>query len=151
MPDLQPGAFLEQGAPVATIGAGDRVAIFLIRESEIESLRLEVGDPLTLRAENEPATRIHAEVARIDEAGERTLRHEALGAAAGGPVAVDPVSGLAAQPVFEVRARIPEGVELPDGAMVHARFPASPVTLATAAHRSVALFFNKTRASAGTP
>jgi len=146
-----PGVFVRQGDPIATVEAGRRTAVFLIPEAKIDGLEIALGDTVTCRADCRPGMPITGTVLHIDRAAERTLRHPTLSAAAGGPVAVDPKTGAPAEPLVEIRLALESPGEIPDGAVVRARFPGKPTTIARVAQRRVALFFNKARASVEAP
>ncbi len=146
-----PGAYVKAGDSIATVTSGRAQAVFLLTETQLDGLTLRPGDTVPLVDTTSPGRTIDATVALIEQTGATTVRHPDLSAARGGPIAIDPATGNAAEPVFEIRVDLPPEHAPPHGAMVKAKLPASPTTLAAATHRRLAAFLSSLNEAGASP
>ncbi len=102
------GTFLPAGSVLGEIVNGPRIAVFLVPESDLINNDLAEGSPVICRALTDPLDALTGEIRRISPAGSRWVDHPSLTVQAGGTIAVDPISGKATVPYFEVTIALDE-------------------------------------------
>jgi len=138
-----PGERVEIGDPVATIVSGPPRVHVLVNQEERDLLELAPGDAVLLRSVSNPMTDLNGTVEHIEPVGHRALRHPSLGTPMGGPIPVDPATGLPAEPLFEIVLALPEGLDPAERASFRVRLPARSRTIGDIAHRRLALFLSR--------
>lgn len=138
----QRGRFLERGEAIATLGDGGWLIRCLLNQSQLAATQARPGDLVEFRCRGNGGAAMRAEVVRVEPAGRRAL--DALSSSHVGQdgIGVDE-HGEAAQPYFEVRARLlPSDVQPPGrGATGMVRFPVrASEPLGLHAYRAVSRF-----------
>jgi putative peptide zinc metalloprotease protein len=100
--DRDLGRFVMQGEPVATIVSGKWRVRAILTEQQMLDAQPEVGDTIEFRPAARPGEVLAGRLQNIAPAGTRTIRSLALTQLAGGNIAVDPLTGQADQPYFEL-------------------------------------------------
>ncbi len=139
----RPGMLVEPGAELIRTGSGAIEAKFLLDAPERDSTILEVGQKIVCRVAAMPDRPIQGTITHIDATGSREAADEAS------DIPIDPVTGLATEPYFEVRVRL-DLSNVPTGGAVHAQFPAQPRTIVQILRRRVSGFFNHARIASAT-
>jgi len=105
------GAFLKEGDPIATIGAGPWEVRTVLTSEQLAAVDPRAGTVVLFRAVNDPARIIHGRVVQIVPAGSQTVAIEALTHLGGRDIAVDPATHRAIEPYFELIATLDDAPE----------------------------------------
>jgi putative peptide zinc metalloprotease protein len=118
------GRVVPAGTPLARVDGGPRIATLILDQRSFAALP-ETLDHVEFRCLADPALILRGKVRSISPAADTTLASPALAVSGGGSIAVSPLDGRAASGHVELKAEIemPEGVNIPLGARVEARFP----------------------------
>lgn len=118
------GRVVPAGTPLARVDGGPRFATIVLDQQSLAGLP-EALEHVEFRCVAEPARILRGKVRSIAPAADTTLASPAMGLSGGGSIAVSPLDGRAASGHVELKAEIevPEGVTIPLGARVEARFP----------------------------
>lgn len=98
------GKFLVEGSPIAVLASGNWQVRALLSEDDMARARPRPGDVVRFRPANAPGQTISARIVSIAPAGSRAIRHSPLTLLGGGAIPVDPNSGEAHEPYFELIA-----------------------------------------------
>lgn len=104
--DRELGKYLQEGTAVATIVSGGWEVRAMLTEAELLNADPHVGDPVEFRSVAEPGSALAGEVVRVAPGGSRAALPAPLTHLGGGSIAVDPHSGEASEPFFEVVVRL---------------------------------------------
>lgn len=106
------GRFIDRGDPIATIAAGPWQVRAVLGEDQLASARPKIGDPVEFRCAANPDRVIVGHVAQVMPAGSRVVAHSTLTHLGGGDIAVNPLTGEATRPYFEITVSLPD-VDVP--------------------------------------
>ena len=139
------GVRVSQGDPLLRVTSGRAEAVFYLRTFEYEALRLQIGDTIICRSPAAPEHEIHGRVVHIASGGSRDLgtREGDLAERLGIPV--NPGTGEASEPYFEVRLDLGAHDAPLDNSTVRARFPAESRTTARILERRFTRFMNRVK------
>ncbi len=143
--DRDVGTFLPAGAPIASIVAGAWQARSILPETQLVRSHAKVGDTAQFRSAGDATRTVAGRIVRIAPAGARTIEFPSLTHVGGGDIPVEPTTGTAAQPYFEVVVELSpaESDELRSGMTGCVRFGAPAEPLAAALFRSALRFWNR--------
>ncbi len=118
------GRVVPAGTPLARVDGGPRIATLILDQRSFAALP-EALDHVEFRCLADPSLVLRGKVRSISPAADTTLASPAVAVSGGGSIAVSPLDGRAASGHVELKAEIemPEGVNIPLGARVEARFP----------------------------
>lgn len=144
LPAQDAGRFLTAGQPVALVASGPPVVRALVTAEELAAIHPQIGQRLAFRATGRPATEIRGWLTRITPLGTRVVGLPALTQLGGGDVVVDPHTGAARQPYFELLVTLDAAAarELRHGMTGVVRLPAAAEPLGMRAYRKVLRFLN---------
>lgn len=94
--------FLKPGAPVATICDGRWLMRTLLASSEVDDADLREGQHIVCRSPADPSVELQGTILRVAKAGSRGIEISALTHLAGERIVIDPNTGEANDPYFEV-------------------------------------------------
>lgn len=139
------GVRVKQGEPLIRIASGLPEAVFLFRTVEYETLRARVGDEIALRSPTSPDREFKGTITHIGPVGTRAFqpRHGDLAKVLSIPV--DPITGEAAEPYFELRVRLDPSDALRVNSTVRARFPSERMTTLRVIERQFTRFMNNVK------
>ncbi len=139
------GRFLNKGMPVATVGYGQWEVRAILTEAELLSADPQIGDPVEFRAAALPGRSLAGEIARVAPAGSRIVNLVPLTHWGGGTIAVDPQTGEATQPYFELAVHLSDDPArfLRHGMTGYVRLQGAPEPLGLSAMRRLNRFVNK--------
>ncbi len=139
------GRFVQTGEPLATLVGGRQLLRVQLSTHDFVAASPTAGARVSLRIEGANDTPLTARVARIRPCATRALDVNLPFAERGGQIALDPLSGRAAQAYVEVDLEIdlPQGRQLPLHARGRARFTARPDALAVHLYRAALRFLNR--------
>ena len=139
------GVRVRQGDPLLRVASGHPEAVFLFRTFEYEALKARVGDTIALRTPSRPDREIRGTVSYISSAGSRAFQARHADIAKILSIPVDPKSGDAAEPYFEVRLRLdPSDASLANSTL-RARFPSEKMTTYRVIERRFTRFMNRVK------
>jgi putative peptide zinc metalloprotease protein len=118
------GRVVPAGTLLARVDGGPRIATLILDQRSFAALP-EALDYVEFRCLADPSLVLRGKVRSISPAADTALASPALAVSGGGSIAVSPLDGRAASGHVELKAEIemPEGVNIPLGARVEARFP----------------------------
>ncbi|GEM_PF-273751 len=96
------GRFMIPGAPLAMVVSGAWQVRAILTAEQMSSAHPAVGSIVEFRPASDPSSSLRGTVSRIGPAGSRQVTLLPLTHLGGGEVAVDPASGTASEPYFEV-------------------------------------------------
>lgn len=142
------GRVVPAGTPLARVDGDPRIATLVLDQRSFAALP-EALDHVELRCLADPSLVLRGKVQSISPAADTTLASPALAVSGGGSIAVSPLDGRAASGHVELKAEIefPEGVTIPLGARVEARFPLRDQSLLRRWYGAV-VWFNEELAAA---
>lgn len=139
------GVRVKQGEPILRIASGHPEAVFLFRTFEYEALKARVGEEIALRTPAHPDREITGTVTHISAAASRRFQSRHTDIAKLLSIPVDPNSGNAAEPYFEVRLRLaPSDASLVNSTL-RARFPSEKMTTYRVIERRFTRFMNRVK------
>lgn len=100
--DRDIGTFVEAGTPVARIASGQWQVRAILTEPDLLAALPASGDPVEFRTVGDAARTIQGKVLRVDPGGSRAVELSPLTQLGGGDVAVNPITGEATEPYFEL-------------------------------------------------
>ncbi|MCA9298742.1 MAG: HlyD family efflux transporter periplasmic adaptor subunit [Phycisphaerales bacterium] len=137
------GGRVKQGDPLMTYAWGKAEAVFHVRAFEFESMTIAVGDEITCRSPTAPDRAIVGRVVSLGAVGWREVDERVRHMAPMGLVPLDPSTGLAIDPYFEVRLQLTAEDASLVGAGLRARFPTRPRTTAQVLERRIERFLQR--------
>lgn len=144
LPVQDAGRFLTAGQPVALVASGPPVVRALVTAEEYAAIHPQIGQRLAFRATSAPEKEIRGWLTRITPLGTRVVGLPTLTQLGGGDVVVDPHTGAARQPYFELLVTL-EGHAadgLRHGMTGMVRLPAAAEPLGMRAYRKVLRFLD---------
>jgi putative peptide zinc metalloprotease protein len=139
------GVRVKQGDPLIRVASGHPEAVFLFRTFEYEALKAVVGDTIALRSPASPDREIQGTITHISPTGSRRFQARHADIAKILSIPVDPNSGDAAEPYFEVRLRLdPSDASLVNSTL-RARFPSEKMTTFRVIERRFTRFMNRVK------
>ena len=146
--EAQIGAYVEPGTPLATIIDGRWQVRAVLTAEELAQVRPRPGQAVEFRAKGSPERVYHGVIARVAPAGSRNLDLTTLRGLThlgGGDIAVDPATGEASRPFFEVviDLREEEPADVLDGMTALVRFDGDSEPVGTRLGRRLARFWNR--------
>ncbi len=116
------GRFVPAGEPLAILAAGAPVARLLLTEQEMAEANPVLGRRVSFRPVAAPERTLEGRIVSVQPRGSRLITEEQFTHLAGGIIPVNPLTGEALQPYFEVVIELPEAgaSDLPRGARGHA-------------------------------
>ncbi len=140
------GRFVAEGEPVATLAAGHWQVRALLTEEQVADAQPKPGDTVEVRVCADPSSVLTGVVQRVASAGSKTVPVEALTHLGGGDIAIDPLTGQAGQPYFEVTVDLDRPISpMGHGMSAQVRFHAGAHSLGTQAARRLIRFLNRLR------
>src|SRR6056297_2618739 len=139
----RPGVRVRRGDPLVSVGTGQAQAVLLLGPAHRERLVLQPGDRLTCRSPSNPAARFVGTVVSIGASSSRTLDVHLVDAAESLEIAIDPKSGTAVEPFFEIRVVFDSGNAPPPRATLVSQVPGRPMSTASMIHRRFSAFMNE--------
>ncbi len=123
-PARQPGKVVSAGTSLARVDGGPRIATLVLDQRSLAGMP-ETLDQVECRCLADPSCLLKGHVISISPAAHASLVSPSVAIPGGGDIAVSPVDGMAVSAHVELKARIevPEGVTIPLGARIEARFP----------------------------
>jgi putative peptide zinc metalloprotease protein len=139
------GRFLPRGDVVATIVDGPWQLRTVLTEDQMARVQPRIGDPVTFRATGCRSHRRPGRIARIAPAGSRSIRLPVLTQLGGGDIPVNPASGEATEPYFEVTVSLPANqyTDLQYGMTGSVRFAARAEPVVKSLGRRFIRFWNR--------
>ena len=139
------GRFVQAGEPLAVLAAGAPVARLLLTEREMAEADPVLGDRVSFRPVAAPERTLEGRIVSVQPRGSRLIEGEQFTHLAGGNIPVDPVTGEAPQPYFEVVIELSEAEagDLPRGARGYALLGASSQSLLRVGVRRVLRFLQE--------
>ncbi|UCD28253.1 MAG: hypothetical protein JSV03_14370 [Planctomycetota bacterium] len=101
------GRFVQQGHLLATTASGSWQVRTIMTEEEVTDAQPVVGDSVEVRTSTKPGQVLSGRVTQILPAGSRNINSDSLTQFGGGNIAVDPETGQAGQPYFQVVIDLP--------------------------------------------
>ncbi|MHC4797096.1 MAG: efflux RND transporter periplasmic adaptor subunit [Planctomycetota bacterium] len=101
------GLFVRQGQLLATIASGSWQVRTIMTEEEVTDAQPAVGDSVEVRTSAKPGQVLSGQVTQILPAGSRNINSDSMTQVGGGDIAVDPQTGQAGQPYFQVVIDLP--------------------------------------------
>ena len=123
-PARRNGMVVPAGTSLATVDGGSRIATLVLDQRSLAGLPQSI-DRVEFRCVADPSRTLQGRVLSIAPAVGTSLASESMSIAGGGDIATSLVDGRAASGHVELKAEIeiPEGVSIPLGARIEARFP----------------------------
>lgn len=139
------GSFVNTGDAVATIAAGRWQVKTVLSEEELYQASPQIGETVLFRPAAYPSHTIEASIGRIVPAGSRSIREASLTHLGGGDIAVDPDTGEAREPYFEVTINLPDdpGPSIGHGMTGSVLMGGDSETIGTTIYRRLARFMNR--------
>jgi len=139
------GSFVQAGQPLATIVTGKWLLRVILSEEQVVAADPKEGDRVDVRVMGMPGQDLHGTIERIAPAGSNTVEHMQLTHLGGGDIAVNPETGEATSPWFEVVVRVDESdvPTLQYGMTGKVRFAAAAEPIGVRLSRRFARFFNQ--------
>jgi len=139
------GTFIDEGTPIARIASGRWQVRALLSEAELRAAHPRPGDAVEFRTAAGGSPAFHGTVGRVDPAGSRRVDLAPLTQLAGGGIAVDPPTGQAAEPYFELVIDLSprHDGDLRDGMTGVVRLDGTAEPLARTALRRLTRFVNQ--------
>ncbi len=147
--DVDAGRFLAEGSPVATIVAGRWEVRAILTEEQITRTHAQVGDNVEFRPARDPGQVLRGVISRIAPSGYKGISLTQLTDQGGGEVTVNPDTGDAAEPYFEMTVDLYDASQdtLKFGATGTVRIAADAEPVAGSVARRLMRFWNKLRKS----
>ncbi|MBN1490694.1 MAG: hypothetical protein JXA69_12315 [Phycisphaerae bacterium] len=139
------GRFIHEGEPVALLAGGVWQARVLLTQEEMAAIQPKLGETVELQSRAHVGVVHNGLITRIAPAGSNQPSLASLTQLGGGAIAVDPRTGHASEPYFEVTIDLPDASDeaFRYGMTGHVRFRAGPETLAMAVARRLIRFTDK--------
>lgn len=137
------GAHVRRGQPLLDVGYGDREAVLLVSEQVMERLTLRTGDEIVCRSPTMPGEKFTGIVISITPYGSKRLDSRTLPLADAISLAIDPATGMSAEPQFMIRLALPAAYAPPANSTIIAQLPVRWMTTGSVLHRRFSLFMNK--------
>ncbi len=143
--ETEVGSYVSQGEPVAMVASGTWLARAILTDDDVAGARPRIGDKVEFRAEAMPAQAFQGVLVKVSPAGSRTIALPTLTQLAGGDIAIDPQTGEARQPYFEVVVELPvaQADLFRPGMTGIVRLEARPEPIATRLARRFTRFINR--------
>ncbi len=142
--DADRGRFVTPGQPLVTIAGGGWQVRAALTTEQMAATKLDAPSDVEFRPKNRPDTSIAGVVRLARPSASRVVELAALTHAAGGNIAVDPLTGEAAQAYVELLVDLEPGDDaLRHGASGTLRLPARAEPLAATLYRSVLRFLQR--------
>ncbi len=142
------GSFIEEGTPVATIVSGRWRVRSILTEEDLISAAPRVGEAVQFRARGGPSQTVDGVIVRITPGGSHAISLSPLTHLGGGDIAVNPETGEASEPYFELTIDLenppPDGtLSFRHGMTGYVRLNASAEPVATTVYRRLSRFVNR--------
>ncbi len=102
------GRYVEQGEPIGTLVAGDRIVRALLSEEELVAVRTQPGSSVEFRSKADPRDVWHGQVTRVIPAGRREFDQPFTAHLDPADYSVNPATGRAMRSQFEVEVVLRE-------------------------------------------
>lgn len=137
------GTPVRQGDALVSVGLGRHEAVLLLDAEDADRSQLSIGDRLEFRSPSDPSSRFAGTVSSIARTGSRVLDARLSAAASSLSIPIDPTTGHAIEPYFEIRLALDANAPPPPNATLVARVPARSMTIASIIHRRFSRFMNE--------
>jgi len=104
--DRDLGRFFPEGTPVAVIGGGPWLIKAILSEEQYARSAPRVGETVSFRSMATPSQELTGTLMKVSPTGSRTVLLASLTQMGGGEVAVDPATGDANRPYFELTVEV---------------------------------------------
>lgn len=143
LPTDKLGRWVETGTTLGVLYDGALELRTVLDETRFDAAQPTVGTRVRFRSHTDPTQTLNGTITRVQPAGARSVNHEALLHQFGGEIVVDPQSGLAQRPYFEITIQLDGRQSLPWGSTGNVEFNTQPTPLALQIFRSLIRFTDK--------
>ncbi len=143
--DTDLGSYVPEGAPVATIASGKWQVRVILSGEQLAAVEPKPGDAVQFRSAADAGSTTAGVIARVTPAGTRYVGLPTFTHLGGGDVAVDPETGEAAEPYFEITIDLqPEGdARFRQGMTGRVRLKGRTEPIATTIYRRLSRFIDR--------
>lgn len=137
------GRWIRAGEPVAKIATGRRVVRTYLDEANLVKVGAQVGDPAVFRTIAAEGRSFTGQILVVQRAGTRQVDQPRLTHMGGGEIVIDPMTGEAETPLFEVVVALEDAGTLPHGCAGRVQFEGQKEPLGVVAERSLRRFMQR--------